>query len=249
MTYDDFIELIWAGGLVLNDLTAATFLYEHTSTALLESLTKSKLVEPQKILEFRINLGRFSGAKTFHEAKLLTDMVYKDGKKKPFNEFKKEAEMVDNLYNKNWLKTEMSYVFGQGNNAQEYITAQEQKEYLPYLQYMTVGDERVRHSHESLNGIIRKVDDPFWHTYMPKNEWGCRCRVVQLEKGEVTKAADLIERTKEVNKEFAKNPMFANNPALVSYIFKEKGIGKHPYFKVPLMYANSLKNNFAWPLD
>jgi SPP1 gp7 family putative phage head morphogenesis protein len=64
--------------------------------------------------------------------------------------------------------------------AAEWKLFQAAKQYAPYLRYRTRGDERVRLSHKLLNDIILPVDHPFWLTYLPPNDWGCRCRVVQL---------------------------------------------------------------------
>jgi SPP1 gp7 family putative phage head morphogenesis protein len=45
------------------------------------------------------------------------------------------------------------------------------------LQYMTMEDDRVRPTHEVLDGIIVPKNDPFWKLHFPPWEWGCRCRV------------------------------------------------------------------------
>lgn len=71
--------------------------------------------------------------------------------------------------------------------ASQWKTIQAAKELLPYLWYRTAGDERVRHSHRLLNDIILPVDHPFWLIYFPPNDWGCRCRVVQLSAREVAR--------------------------------------------------------------
>lgn len=63
---------------------------------------------------------------------------------------------------------------------------QRSKQNRPYLQYLTVGDGRVREEHrkwhDPANNIytILKMDDPFWDTHYPPNGWGCRCTVRTL---------------------------------------------------------------------
>jgi len=47
-------------------------------------------------------------------------------------------------------------------------------------EYVTVGDDRVREAHERLDGIKRKVGDPFWEKFWPPNGWGCRCQAVAI---------------------------------------------------------------------
>ena len=47
-------------------------------------------------------------------------------------------------------------------------------------EYVTVGDDRVRDSHERMDGMIRKKDDPIWTKWWPPNGWGCRCQTVAI---------------------------------------------------------------------
>lgn len=54
------------------------------------------------------------------------------------------------------------------------------KDTQPYLMYDAINDSRVRPSHLAMDGIIRTVDDPFWHTHAPLNGYRCRCRLVAL---------------------------------------------------------------------
>ena len=74
-----------------------------------------------------------------------------------------------------------------------------------YLQYLTVGDARVRPEHAQWHEIILPVDHPFWDTHYPPNGWGCRCivRVLterQLERqGLKSSKAPQIVRTERVN--------------------------------------------------
>lgn len=49
-----------------------------------------------------------------------------------------------------------------------------------HLQYLTVGDERVRPQHREWNKTILPADHPYWNTHYPPNGWGCRCTVRTL---------------------------------------------------------------------
>lgn len=54
--------------------------------------------------------------------------------------------------------------------------------------YITVGDDRVRDSHEILEGTTLPKDDPFWQRFYPPNGWNCRCAVIPLfEEREIVK--------------------------------------------------------------
>lgn len=56
----------------------------------------------------------------------------------------------------------------------------EGKDTRPYLMYDAINDSRVRPTHLAMDGIIRTVDDPFWHSHAPLNGYRCRCRLVSL---------------------------------------------------------------------
>lgn len=200
--------------------------------------------------KFRLNIDMFSGSKTWHETNELTANVFNaDGTKKPFKEFKEIAKKINENYNQTWLKTEQNAVFAQAQSSEQWLAIEEEKSIFPLLQYVTVGDGLVRPLHQAWNGIIKPVDDPFWLTCYPINDWGCRCRVIQLEKGKPT---DLDKHLKEFNeKTVLKEPIkslendskvFANNPAKTGLIFTKD----HPYFLVPDAFKKAQKVNFGF---
>ncbi len=83
---------------------------------------------------------------------------------------------------------------------------QRTKETRPYLQYVTTGDRRVRPEHQSWDGVVLPIDDPWWKTHHPLNGWGCRCstrtlneRQIKREKLKVSKSPE-IEYTRRINK-------------------------------------------------
>lgn len=48
------------------------------------------------------------------------------------------------------------------------------------FEYVTVGDDRVRESHEKLDGVKRRADDKFWQKFWPPNGWNCRCQAIAI---------------------------------------------------------------------
>lgn len=46
--------------------------------------------------------------------------------------------------------------------------------------YVTVGDDRVRETHEVLDGTTLPKSDPFWRLHWPPNGWNCRCVPIEL---------------------------------------------------------------------
>jgi SPP1 gp7 family putative phage head morphogenesis protein len=53
---------------------------------------------------------------------------------------------------------------------------------FPYLQYSTSGDEVVCEKCGPLDGIIKKVTDPWWKIHYPPWHEGCRCIASQLRR-------------------------------------------------------------------
>ena len=51
---------------------------------------------------------------------------------------------------------------------------------MPFWQYWTVGDLRVRPEHAVLDGFIASAVDPVWRKIYPPSGFNCRCSVVPL---------------------------------------------------------------------
>ncbi len=51
---------------------------------------------------------------------------------------------------------------------------------LPYLMYDHVPSLLERPEHAAWDGLVLRVDDPWWLLHMPVKAWGCKCRVIQL---------------------------------------------------------------------
>ncbi len=66
----------------------------------------------------------------------------------------------------------------------EQLTDDSVRDALPFWQYWTVGDDRVRPEHRVLDQFTAHVDDPVWLKIYPPCGWGCRCSVVGLSADE-----------------------------------------------------------------
>jgi SPP1 gp7 family putative phage head morphogenesis protein len=60
---------------------------------------------------------------------------------------------------------------------------------LPFWEYMTVGDDRVRPEHAVLDGFQALAADPVWNKIYPPNGFNCRCTVIPLLADEAGKNA------------------------------------------------------------
>jgi hypothetical protein len=181
----------------------------------------------------RENIYQFSGAKTYQELRHFADMlVGDDGQLRSFEAFRDEVMKLHKQYNQNWLYTEYSMAAGNAQIASRWVDIEAQKATLPLLQLRVVMDDNSRH--KQWNRVTRPVDDPVWEYLMPLIDWGCRCTVVQLADGEITKpnelpGADLLKEE------------FRFNPGKEQAIFSKN----HPYYQVQRGDAARAANNFG----
>lgn len=167
------------------------------------------------------NVHVFSAFKTHHQLREATSLLTdKDGKIRPFSDFKEDILKLNEKYNVQWLQTEYNQAIASSQMASVWVDIEQNKDVLPLLQYKTVGDANVRATHAAMDNIIRSVNDTFWDTYFPPNDWGCRCDVVSLDKGEET---DLSKQKLPELKS-----MFSVNTAKDGVVFPDT----HPYYKV-----------------
>ena len=78
---------------------------------------------------------------------------------------------LDNIY-----RTNIQTAYNRGR-WEQYVSNEKNR---PYLMYDAINDSRVRPSHLAMDGIIRRIDDPFWATNYPPNGFRCRCRCISL---------------------------------------------------------------------
>lgn len=104
---------------------------------------------------YKKNIESFSGVKTFNQTLDLSKAVFDiNGIKRPFREFKELALGINTDYNINWLRSEQNAAFRVAQSAESWSIIQDDKETLPMLQYVTVGDSRVRPEHAAWDGVI-----------------------------------------------------------------------------------------------
>lgn len=241
-TINQLIEKVFKGLLKSGDVDEDLYLY--TATQLFKGAEKgfgTKLIDLEKdtiedtmLLSIRENTYVFSGFKSYQQIRQMSgELVDSKGTLRTFNEFKKIAKGINHDYNERFLKAEFNTAIRAGQASNQWIDIEAQKDVFPYLTYRTIGDGQVRVDHASLNGITRKVDDPFWSSNNPPNGWRCRCTVEQVRKGRET---DLSK--KKIPK---LPPEFNNNVGKTGIIFPEK----HPYFKVAKEDNKKAKNFFG----
>lgn len=144
-------------------------------------------------------------------------------------DWEKKAVSVLNRHNKVWLRAELQATTVSAQAAEAWQQFERRAYLYPNLRYDTAGDERVRQSHQALDGTTKGVNDPFWNTHAPPLGWGCRCKLVQTDDA-ATGEPDLGEL--KIAKGFDQNPgktfkMFGDN---------------HPYFNVSSLDRYAIEN-------
>lgn len=186
--------------------------------------------------QLRNNIFIFAAFKNHRN---ITDMVDnltdEQGNLREWADFKQAAEQISKNYFEAWLKAEYNTAVATGQTAAKWRQFQDNKDVLPTLTYVTQRDELVRDAHKVLEGVTKKVDDPFWDRFYPPNGWNCRCDIIQS-------ADEETEHTLEPNEQQVP-PIFRNNPGKTAKLFPDN----HPYYhdistpvKARLMQALSL---------
>lgn len=161
-------------------------LLKETALKLLEGINAGYLTKPgsaaftevdERMLAFMSeHVFVFSGFKTekyLREASAL--LKDENGQLREFNEFKTKVLELDHTYNVNYLAAEYNHAVASSQMASKWIGFQKTKKDLPNIIYHTAGDNRVRPKHAVLDGVTKPVDDEFWDTHFPPNDFGCRC--------------------------------------------------------------------------
>jgi len=163
----------------------------------------------------KYNAATFAAFKNHDEINKIQELLLDGTKVRKWEDFRDKALKISDKYNKRWLQTEYNHAVQSSRMARRWQDDLQNADLYPSLQYITMGDERVRHSHQQLHGAIYPIGDAFWDTFYPPNGWGCRCAVrptdspAQVEKGRPEMPA-----------------MFKNNPGKSGKAFTEN----HPYF-------------------
>lgn len=234
---DILLDEIYRG--VYNTHNLPPSYYIKTAKLLEDELNKGfgeTATENQKKLyrNLRNNLYYFSAAKTYHLVNAVSALKGED--RKTF--LAKSKDIVDK-FSGEYLAVEKKATFQSTNTAKKWAKYDNRKT-VPYLEYITMKDNRVRPAHVYLDGIIRRLDDSFWTTFYPPNGWLCRCKTKSTSKGENTdlRPFDMETALYDVP------PLFRNNSGMSGQVFTKE----HPYFKVNKDDKDLAKNNFNLPL-
>jgi SPP1 gp7 family putative phage head morphogenesis protein len=193
---------------VNNGLGGASFNYDDSRNVLKSYLTR--------------NIYVFSAAKSLTEMLEFRNLMYdkKTGEMRSFGDFKQAVIAKGKVFNGAYLKTEYDTAIQSTIMAHKWDSMSAE-----YLEYSTVGDDRVRPKHAILDGLTYPKDHAIWNKMYPPLSWNCRCTVIPGE-GSQYKPEREIADGKEVTR-MVKGTIFDTNVGKTKLIFEEK----HPYFR------------------
>ena len=87
-----------------------------------------------------------------------------------------QTSYLDNVF-----RTNIATAYGAGRLREIERSA----DVVPFVQYRTSGDSRVRPAHAELDGLIFRTSNPEWKRIAPPNSYRCRCVIVTLDEEDV----------------------------------------------------------------
>ncbi len=165
-----------------------------------------------------LNLYRFSATKDVDLVRKANQILRTSDN---FDEFKEAVTPLLDDYNVNYLRTEYETARATGQSTANYLRNLEVAEDYPYWEYQTVGDDRVRPSHEALDGMLFRAGEA--GAFTPPNGYNCRCELVPraTKGGKVLMSEDDAKELMGDEFKMMKGAGFASNRAASGYVFDE----------------------------
>lgn len=138
------------------------------------------------------NLFEFSTSKTESRlASMIKLLIDENNQIRSFADFKELCHKEVDKFNTRYLEAEYNLSIAVGQNSAAYLRFMAEKDTVTsFVQYKTIGDDKVRASHQILHNKIFNLSDKEAMDLFPPNGYGCRCEMVQYlgdTEGKVTK--------------------------------------------------------------
>ncbi|MDP2061319.1 MAG: DUF935 family protein [Flavobacteriaceae bacterium] len=174
------------------------------------------------------NLFEFSESKTEARLAAMSELLIdKEAQQiRSFSDFKRLASQKVSSFNNEWLRTEYNLSVAVGQNSAAFHRFMAEKDTVTsFVEYQTVGDDRVRAAHDVLDGKIFNLRDPEAMKIWPPNGYGCRCEMLQFNRtplpGQVTIGKDGLNLIKSADPKF-EGSQFEINRGDLKKVFTEK---------------------------
>lgn len=145
-----------------------------------------------------INLFQFSASKTLAELQEL-NRIFRESK--DYRDFERKASEVVGRFNKEWQRTEYDTALAVAEETKNYRRLLRSAKTMPFWEYTSARDARVRYTHRLLDGVILPFNDPRWTKIYPPNGWNCRCTVINRTRNQA-KNVDIEEMRRRVDAYF-----------------------------------------------
>ncbi|MGR3790682.1 phage portal protein family protein [Flavobacterium sp. TN-1] len=173
------------------------------------------------------NIFMFATSKAEKRMASMSQLLIDKNKKelRSYQQFELLCLQESENLNRNHLRTEYNLSVAVGQNSASYYRFMNEKDTVTsYVQYQTIGDDKVRSAHEVLNGKIFNLSDKEAMDLFPPNGFGCRCEMLQYigeTEGVVTKGAE-AKRLLELTDSKFKGSAFDINRGDLKQVFTKK---------------------------
>ena len=178
----------------------------------------------QQLMEY--NLFEFSASKTESRlASMMKLLIDENNQIRSFADFKELCHKEIDKFNTRYLEAEYNLSIAVGQNSAAYLRFMAEKDTVTsFVQYKTIGDDKVRASHQALHNKIFNLSDKEAMDLFPPNSYGCRCEMVQYlgdTEGKVTKGRAAKAGLEQTDPKY-KGSQFELNRGDLKQVFTKK---------------------------
>lgn len=182
-----------------------------------------------------LNLFRFSATKDVDLIRKANELLRSSDN---FEQFKQAVAPLFKQYNVNHLKTEYETAYATGQSTANYLRNMEVVQEYPYWEYQTVGDDRVRSSHQALDGKLFLAGEV--GTLNMPNGYNCRCEYVPRSSKAGKTVLSEQEAIELIGDEYnqMKKAGFAEDRTAKGYVFNEQQMYTDDFVETQFNYQN-----------
>ncbi len=119
-------------------------------------------------LKAQVNVSRFAAFKSYQATKMLKGLKTDD------KEFENKVKKVINTFNR-FQVTEFNTFTARARTAKQWEAFRETRDLYPNIRWLPSRSAHPREEHMAYYYRVWPMDDPFWDTNQPGNEWNCKC--------------------------------------------------------------------------
>jgi hypothetical protein len=213
----------------------STALYRETrrifEKAAAEGMSKSNNPNVVRDTDFMTKYGHsievFSAFRAHAFGKQMAqELKDKEGNLRSYKDWNEATKSIQSHFNQNWLQTEYNTAVLRSEQAAAWQQFGEDKDVMPNLKWMPTSSATPREDHAVFwqQGLTLPVDDSFWDSHYPADEWNCKCWLEQTDSA-ATKKSEMPGKGEMPSPA----PGLTSNPGKQAEVFSPD----HPYFDIP----------------